>query len=368
MRLLIAVDAPGPAEFIRPVIGLLKSNHRYSGASKRHEIKIVTVKDSPTKILAKFRPTRCDSEKEAEKIYKKFRPDALIIAMSSLVLGPHVNLKFSELANKGKKTVIGFQDFWANHRWPTNRKILSVSKAILVPDDLAENLILQDGYKGKVLITGSPAFDKFREIYVPKERKRLRKKLGIPEDFFVILHAGTGTPQSWKEDETTFKFIANTIKELQKEAHRIAFISRPHPRDENPERYKKLAPDLKMIETKSIPITEELVPVSDVVIGMYSTNLVHAAYLRIPAISILLPNGGMRRLKKIHLADFPPNAAGATVGIYKASVPALKKELELIMIDPIHNAVIKKAQERFFPILKETAAKKVLGSILSLIN
>ena len=73
-------------------------------------------------------------------------------------------------------------------------------------------------------------------------------------------------------------------------------------------------------------------------------------------------------LKKIHLADFPPNAAGATVGIYKASVPALKKELELIMIDPIHNAVIKKAQERFFPILKETAAKKVLGSILSLIN
>ena len=260
-RILIAVDAPGPAEFILPVLRELRS--------KNYELRIVTVKNSPTKILAKYKPIHCDSEKEAEKIYKKFRPDALIIAMSSLVLGPHVNLKFSELASKNKKTIISFQDFWANHRWPTNRKILSVAKTILVLDDLAENLILQDGYKGKVIVTGSPAFDKFRLIDVLKERERLRKKLGIPEDFFVILHAGTGTPQSWKEDEITFTFIARTIRELQKEAHRVAFISRPHPRDENPERYKRIAPDLKMIETKSIPITEELAPLVNVVIGMY---------------------------------------------------------------------------------------------------
>lgn len=360
-KILIVVDAPGPAEFILPVIPLLNAR---SDMGHGYELKIVTVKDSPTRILKKYKPIQCDTEAEAEKIYEKFQPDFLIIAMSSLVLGPYINLQFTKLAHEDKKPIISFQDFWANHRWPMNQKILSYSKAILVPDDLAENLILQDGYKGKVIVTGSPAFDKLRSVDVRKERSRLRRKLKIAEDAFVILHAGTGTPQSWREDESTFKFLAKTMKAMQKEARNIAFISRPHPRDEDPQRYKRLAPDLKMIEVKSIPITEELIPVADAVIAMYSTALVHACYLRIPAISILLPNAGKKRLKKVGLSDFPPNAVGATIGIYKPSISELKKELELIMIDPIHCAVIKKAQTQFFPFYQKPAALNVTNAIL----
>ncbi|GEM_PF-1508389 len=358
-KLLIVVDAPGPAEFIAPVIPLL---------AKKYKIRVVTVKDSPTKILAKYKPVRCDSESEAEPIYKKFKPDALLAAISSLTLGPYVNNEFTKLARADGKKIICFQDYWANHRWPMNFKMMRYWDAMLVLDEMAENFVLQDDYRGEVIVTGSPAFDKFGKIDVAKEKARLRKKFLIPASAFVILHCGTGTPQSWKEDEITFKFIAETIREIQTDSStrqlinsKLILISRPHPRDENPNRYKNLAPDLNLLDTSSVGLTEELLPIADVVIAMYSTNLVHACYLRIPAISILLPDAGKKILDRVSLPDFPPNGVGATVGVYKESVNILK---EKIMTDEKHRAVIKLAQERFFPLNKKPSAHKVADEVL----
>ena len=63
------------------------------------------------------------------------------------------------------------------------------------------------------------------------------------------------------------------------------------------------------------------------------------------------------------MPDFPPNAVGATIGIYKNSVKELTNQIEKIINDSIHRAIIKKAQEQFFPIYKESAAKKVADVI-----
>src|SRR3989344_889551 len=92
-KVLIVVDAPGPAEFIFPVIPFLKG----------YKIKIVTVKDSPTKVLEKYKPVRIDRENEAKLIYRDFNPGALLIAVSSLVSGPYIVRQFTELAYRDKE-------------------------------------------------------------------------------------------------------------------------------------------------------------------------------------------------------------------------------------------------------------------------
>ncbi|MDP1719117.1 MAG: hypothetical protein Q8L24_01690, partial [bacterium] len=156
-KILIVVDAPGPAEFIAPVIPLLK---------KSADIQIVAVKESPAKILARFKPMRCDKESEAEVFYKKLSPDVLLVAISSLVTGPYVTARFTKLAHTAGARIVCFQDIWANHRWPVNLKEMKNWDAILTIDEMAESFLLQDGYQGKIYVTGSPAFDRFRDMNV----------------------------------------------------------------------------------------------------------------------------------------------------------------------------------------------------------
>lgn len=367
-KILIVVDAPGPAEFIAPVIPQLSARGGSSFGGKTYNLKLVTVGPSPTKILAKYKPIRIDKENEAGPIYKKFGPDVLLAAMSSLVLGPYVINEFVDLAHADSKKIICFQDYWANHRNPMNFKMMKYWDAVLVPDDLAKNLILQDGYEGRVIVSGNPAFDELAKIDVGKEKSRLRKKFKIPEGSFVILHCGTGTPQSWQADEITFNFIARTVRELKKQYKKLILISRPHPRDENPGRYQKMAPDLGLLDTSAFPLTEELLPMADVVVAMYSTNLIHACYLRIPAISILLPGAGKKNLERVSLPDFPPNNVGATIGVYKDSVADLAGEITKIMNDPAHRAVIQKSQTQFFPINKKSSAKKIADEIVKFLK
>jgi hypothetical protein len=354
LKILIVVDAPGPAEFIAPVIPELRS--------KNYQLKIVTVGNSPTKILSKYKPIRIDKESEVEPIYNKINPDILLVAMSSLVTGPFVNPKFTELAYRDGKKIICFQDLWGNHRWPVNFKVMKYWDAILTLDNFGKKLILEDGYRGKVYAAGSPAFDRFRKINVAQERKRLRKKFHISENAFVIFYAGAGTPAGWQEDEITFKFLASAIKKLINSSTReLIFIAHPHPRDEKPNRYQKLAPDLKYFDASKIVLSEEVLPMVDVVVGMYATNLIHACYLRIPGISILLPNAGGKRLfENISLKDFPTNAMGATIGIYQENVGTLVEEFNKLMNGS--------PQRKFFRFGKKTATEKVAAVLKQLIQ
>src|SRR3989344_2855592 len=112
-KVLIVVDAPGPAEFIFPVIPFLKG----------YKIKIVTVKDSPTKVLENYKPVCIDRENEAIPFFRDFNPDSLWFAVSSLVSGPYIVRQFTELAYRDEKKIICFQDIWGNHRWPSNLQL-----------------------------------------------------------------------------------------------------------------------------------------------------------------------------------------------------------------------------------------------------
>lgn len=357
-KILIVVDAPGPAEFIEPVIPLLKQD---AGI----DVSLVTVKESPSKILSKYNLLRCDHEEDAELIYKNINPDILLVATSSLALGPYVNNVFTELARADGKKIICFQDFWANHRCPVNFKMMKYWQVVLAPDEMAKNFLNQDGYEGQIVVTGNPAFDKYRNVDVAAERKRLRGQLGISNDALVLLYIGQGTPQSYTEDEITFRFFINAVRALpQKE---VVVIARSHPRDEKPSRYKEMVSDISFLDTSAIALSEAILPVADIVVSMYATNLIHACYLRIPAISILLPNAGKKKLEQMSLSDFPPNSVGATIGVYKGDSWELENIINKIRADADYRAALRKTQENFFPMYANPAAEKSAQFIQSFI-
>jgi len=355
-KILCVVDAPGPAEFIAPVIPLFRGI----------ELRLVAVKGAPTEILKKFHPLRCDTEAEAEAIYQKHKPDALLVAMSSLMLGPYVNKRFTELFHESGKPIIAFQDYWANHRQPQNAIVQSYWDALLVPDALAERYVEEDGFHGNVYVTGNPAFEKFKNVKVADERKRLRKKFGISEAAKVIFYAGTGTPQSAGADNRTFAIFADAIRALDK-AYEIVCIAHPHPRDEYPKRYREAAPDLPFVEIRE-GISDSFLPIADVVISMYSTSLIHACYLRIPAVSIVFPGAGKRRLQIVGLDDFPPNTFGASVGVYEESWEALGHALQDIFEKPSVRGKLRKNQEKYFQFPEKSSAEAVRETIYEYLN
>lgn len=358
-KVLVVVDAPGPAEFIEFVIPIL---------AKKCELLVVTVNtvtEAAYKVLKKYKPLRCDREEDAERIYKNFDPDILAIGTSALLLGPYVNNKFIELAHFASAKIICFQDLWANHRWPMNFKMMKYLDKVLAPDKLAEKFLLEDGYSGKIVVTGNPNFDRYIKLDKEKERRWLREKFNLQENDFVMLYVGRGTPQSLEYDEMTFKFFANAAASViwKMPEKNIVTISRPHPRDENPMRYKRYSNELKMLDTSEFPSSDDLLPIADVIVGMLSTNHLEACYLKIPAICIILPKAGKIMLEKISLVDFPPNLVGANIGVYRDNVDELKNILKKVIVDKKFVASIQKAQAKYFPLPKTPAAKKVAKEI-----
>lgn len=357
---MAVVDAPGPAEFIEGVIPLLQ---------KKSELLVVTVNtkaEAAYKVLKKYQPLRCNREEDAEKIFKDFNPDMLAVATSSLVLGPYVNNKFTTLAHEAGKKIICFQDYWANHRWHMNYTMMPHWQKILVPDELARKFIMEDGFVGEIVITGNPGFDKFIKFNKEKDRRWLREKFGLSEHDFVMLYVGRGTPQTFEYDEITFKFFAESVREAMKmEKNKKIYVAiRPHPRDENPERYDKYSDGLNLLDTSLFPSSSDLLPIFDFVTGMQSTNHIEACYLQIPTACFILPNAGKLALEKISLSDFPPNLVGASIGIYSSDTEKFKDIILKVINDKHFISEITAAQKTYFPLPKIPAAKKVADEIL----
>ena len=343
-KILIAVDAPGPAEFIAPVLPLLHTQRK---------LRIVTAHDSAAHVLKRWQPIRCATRREAERAFDSFQPHTLLLGMSSLPKAP-VHRTLVAQAARHATPLTAFQDYWGNHRNPENAPIVRQAKKILVPDFFARMLLMEDAYRGEIAITGNPASEKFSRVNVARERSRIRKRLGIPPLAFFVLYAGTGTPQSARADEITFKFFARTIRTLKQTEKNLYVAVRSHPRDERPRRYRALARSLETVDTSHISLTDSLLPAVDAVVSMYSTNLIHACYLRIPAISILLPDAGRRRLREIRLNDFPPNGTGASIGIYKNSPALLLKTLSRLNRDQTFRSALASRQKKHFPPEKGT--------------
>ncbi len=345
-KIICVADAPGPAEFLLPVVPLLLDDFN---------VTVVAV-EKANNVFNNIRHLDCSNEETAEKIYQKIKPDLLVIAISSLPNGPYVNNKFMELAFSDKIPIIGLQDFWANHRHPHNRKMVSYCAAVCVPDDFSSKLWKEDDFKGKIYVMGNPAFDRLMDINVESERERLNSLFGFKDEDHLILYSGQGVSSCIEEDKKTFRFLTDTIRSLYDS--KIKLLVHPHPRAVETSYYKEYSHDIPFIDISVVPFAENILPAVDVCVAMYSTNLIHACLLRISAVSILLPDAGKKTLDKIGLADLPTNTSGATIGVYEEDIENFSGILNKIFNDKKFLEEHKKAQEDHFP-LKEKSAKKV---------
>lgn len=355
-KILCVADAPGPAEFLLPVIPLI---------SRENTVTTIAV-GRAADVLVKTAPVICASEAEAEKIYEEMRPDLLVATISSLIeIGPFVNNTLIELAAKDGVPIICLQDFWANHRWPSNKKMLRHYRAVCVIDEFSKRLWEEDGFKGEIHVTGSPAFDKFADVDVASERIKLRNKFNLASEDKIIFYIGQGVPRHMNEDKKTFSFVIDAIKTLGNPS--IKIIARPHPRATETGYYKEIAAGIAMLDTSSISFTENILPLGDIVISITATNLIHCCLLRIPGVSVLLPKTGMKIMKDIGLDDFPLNTTGATVGVYEENPQKLADILRRILDDENYRLALRQNQEKHFP-LEAKAAERVAKATLAAIG
>lgn len=349
--ILCIADAPGPAESLAPVIPFFVKNA---------EVVIIAV-GTAMKILQPLGAIACDDESAVDELFNKIKPDILFSAISSLNCGPYVNNIFIKIAHEQAIPIISLQDIWGNHRASQNKKIIPRISAVCVLDEFAASLWKEDGFSGEIFVTGNPAFDHFANIDVVKERNRLRKQLRINDGDRVILYAGQGTPHHIEADKKTFAYVAQAIR-LLNEHMPVTLIARPHPRAVETEYYKEYSHGFETIDTSIFAFSDEILPAADVIVAMCSTSLLHACFLRIPAISVLLPEQGRALLKEIGLDDFPPNVMGATAAIYDENPEALRQMLEAIFTDESLRNRIRGAQEKNF-LLGESSAWRVARAV-----
>ena len=355
-KILCIADAPGPAEFLAPVIPLLL---------KGNDVSIVAV-GTAMSVLEPLGAMRCDNESAVVDVFVNSKPDFLVSAISSLTHGPYVNNAFLEIARERNVPVICLQDIWGNHRMPQNKDIMSRINAVCVMDEYAASLWREDGFAKDIFITGSPAFDRFVVLDVKKERARLRAQLHLDDTDRVILFAGQGTPQHIEADKKTFAFITQAIRRLSAGTP-VKLIARYHPRAIETGYYEEYAHGIEMINTSGLhaQFSDEILPIADVIVSMFSTNLVHACYVRIPGVSVLSPEWGRAILNNIGLDDFPPNTMRATAGIYGSDPVELTDIFTKIFSDESFRSRMKKAQEDNFS-LDAKAAERAKNAIISI--
>ncbi len=350
-KILCVADAPGPAEFLLPVLPLLK---------EKAEV-VVLGYGKAFEVLQGAGALEVKTEEEGIEVYKKFNPGILVEAISSLTKGPFIINKLIERAHAESVPVVCLQDIWANHRWPHNASSLKYANLVCTLDEFAASLWKEDGFKGKIQVTGNPGFEKFGNVDVVEERARLRARLHLSAVDKVILYAGQGTPRAVEEDKKTFKLLTDSLRLIKD--FPIKLIVRPHPRAEETGYYKEYAQNLEVVDTKSIHFSENILPAADLIVSIFATNLIHACYLRIPAMSILLPGAGGEITEVLRLKDFPPNTMGATVGVYKEDSQELKEKILKILTDETFRGSLIRAQKSNF-ILDGKSAERTCLAIL----
>ncbi len=353
MKIICIADTPGPAEMMFPILSLLK---------KRAEV-LVLAYGKAFEVLSSFGAVEIKTVEEAISEFEKFKPEILVDAISSLTNGPYIQNILIEKASREKVKIVCLQDIWANHRWIHNEPSLKYSDLVCTLDEFGASLWREDNFSGKVVATGNPAFEKFRDVDVKGERARVRARLNLSESDSVIFYVGQGTPRAIEEDKKTFKLLTDSLRLIKKLP--IKLIFRPHPRAEETKYYKEFSSGLDVIDTSSIHFSENLLPVADLVVSIFATNLIHACYLRLRAMSIMLPGAGGEITENLRLKDFPPNTLGATVGIYKDDPQALSETISKILIDENFRQSIKIKQEQNF-ILDGKSAERVASEIFNI--
>lgn len=344
MKIIILADSPGTADMFKPVWPFLFTHH---------DCQLITTHPSATKILSQSQPIYCTDLVSAKTIYDNIKPDLVVTGISSILEEPHIINELTKIAAIDGRATIALQDYWANHRTLHNRPMLNYWRAVLVPDQLSRDYLLADNYAGEIIVTGHPGWEKCLAA----------EPVGAKDNEFVLLWAGSATPGGEAIDEESFLFLLAALATI---IPTPGLIVRPHPRDEAPARYERLAREAGVtLRPPAAGATDVLLPSADVVLATYSTSLIHAALMKIPAVSLMLPTGGQTKMQAANLSDFPLNQIGAALGVYQDNPNTLAQILIKLRDDDAYRVALRAKQEAFAATLPTQAARNVATAILN---
>lgn len=145
----------------------------------------------------------------------------------------------------------------------------------------------------RLFVTGTPEHDLVQVEQGEGNRKTCRKKLGIPDDAFVLLYMGDNPPDylSMVKDKKLTSLNALAVKQLIKDMQQVTFprghaylLLRPHPRDRSPgwamaNRRTRKAPRIHIKNACSEVLTlQEAIYGADIVSGFHGTEIARAPH------------------------------------------------------------------------------------------
>jgi hypothetical protein len=260
---------------------------------------------------------------EARQILEAEQPSVLLIGTSSQDKDTPITLEqaLTLAARERGIPTIAVLDFWGNYSRrfsdkPTydNRKYLP--DMICVPDVIAFNDMIGEGFdKDKLVVTGNPYFD---DIAASKEqftgdrrdesRKEYRRQVVLFASQPIELYYGSSMGYT---EKTALEDLLSCIEEAGDVwfCPNTTIVIRPHPK-EDPEELRAVADRHAVhyfIDSKT-PLREAIMA-SDIVLSPFSTMLVDAALLGVPAISL---QPGLCRDDLL-----PTNKLGITYPVFK---------------------------------------------------
>ena len=282
MDILAVVKDPGGMNTVLPVVDELKR----SGAFVR-----LVANGKAVELLSAMNIGHVVAF-SAEAIIRQFGLPKLFI--TSMCSGGGVGRDLVPLL-RGKAITIAVQDFWGIRLWTdwVDRKFRP--DYLLVPDAKAKDIARiawPDFDPERIHVSGWIAFDKYVDLY-PKRAEiadGTRKVLGLLPTKPVILFCGSGN--------TTGMLLNSVVDALNHFRFDFYFVPRPHPRTKNnypnemipwQEALAKFKKGTLVVDFFDQTDGVSMLAASDVVVSDFSTMLIEAAMLRVPAISLWYP-------------------------------------------------------------------------------
>lgn len=201
--------------------------------------------------------------------------------------------------------IIALQDFWGSGLWADWADLKYRPNYIVVNDPVGAEIVQQawpEFAADRIKIFGYPALDKYAGVDTAATRQQVKEKLGILDNYPIILYASqlTGAATTFRELKLALRVVADRGEQP------INLIPRLHPRMKNnaPQEYRYLnqamyccGPRIMCWPFTDICDTSELIQAADVVIAEWSTALIETAAVRRVPIAVLYPNEGMSRFR-----------------------------------------------------------------------
>lgn len=336
--ILSAAWFPGSANSIAPVIQRLRNEGQ-------HQVVLIADKHAKNKFIKDgISFSTIDdfgvSDTSVESmgiVLDKVKPDLVFVGASMQTQGnKNVIEQMLVLAarRKGIKT-LSVLDLWGEYveRYSdiyTNERFKYLPDIIAVPDEFAKQEMTNLGFEAqRLVVTGNPGFDSLverRYSYAQGDRRAWREARGIPINACMITYASQPIDihEEFDYGFTQYTVLQELMHAIESTNQEILLFVKVHPREQIEKMKACVAGKSFSIIVDQSSDPRDVILASDIVVAPFSTMLVEACALGIPAISL---QPGLKRDDIM-----ATNKMGVTMAIYLEG--GMKQALHDYFFDP----------------------------------